>query len=455
MNRVRVRRTDRILDSIWHIAAAPQTLMALAGLLAGTLAFAALIPQQPAGLDSATAERWLAAAAGSYRGTGTFLRTVGAFDLLNGAWVRGLLAALAFNLALRAASQARMLTGLRRPVQLRPAPAGLPRQRGAFPIPLAQALARCEAVLRGRGFRVAVASDATHAQLYAERGGLAAAGPLLSYLGGLLLLTGLALNAAGWRAADLALAPGGAAPLGQAAGTQVTLTEIADDTATLALARGNAHKIIRIGYARPGHWGGIWLTQGGAGPALAVSAADADQLPLRLQSLVAGGEEGETLRMLFPQAQSEQAFAIPARNLAFRVVSYPALPERDITGPVFLVEGFRGDDPAPALNELVAEAGTLALDEVTLTLRRDRYAVIEVAYLPGLLPALAGALLLLAGALLAARRGPARLWAALTATGETVAVTAHAAAALDPGAEAAHLFAAVARDDAGEAPDAG
>lgn len=429
--------------------------MALAALLAGTLAFAALIPQQPAGLDSAAAERWLAAAAGSTRGAGTFLRTVGAFDLLNGAWVRGLLAALAFTLALRAASQAHTLAGLRRPVQLRPAPAGLPRQHGAFPIPLAQALARCEAALRGRGFRVAIESAATHAQLYAERGGLAAAGPLMSYLGGLLLLAGLALNAAGWRAADLALAPGGTAPLGQMAGAQVTLTEIADDTATLALTRGDTPKIVRIGYARPGHWGDIWLTQGGVGPALAVSAADADQQPLQIQSLVAGGEEGETLRMLFPQAQSEQAFAIPARNLAFRVVSYSALPERGIARPVYLVEGYRGDDPAPALSELVEDAGTLALDEVTLTLRRDRYAVIGAAYLPGLLPALAGALLLLAGAMLAARRGPARLWAALTAIGETVAVTAHAAAALDPGAEAALLLAAVAQDDAGEARDAG
>ena len=243
--------------------------------------------------------------------------------------------------------------------------------------------------------------------------------------------------------------------MAQAAGTQVTLTEIADDTATLALARGGAQKILRIGYARPGHWGGIWLTQGGDGPALAVNAADADQQPLRLQSLVAGGQEGETLRMLFPQAQSEQAFAIPARNLAFRVVSYPALPERGIPGPVFLVEGFRGEDPTPALSELVAEAGTLALDEVTLTLRRDRYAVIQVAYLPGLLPALAGTILLLAGALLAAGRGPVRLWAALTAIDETVAVTAHAAAAVDPDAEAAQLLAALARDDAGEARDAG
>lgn len=366
--------------------------------------------------------------------------------------MRVLLAALAFNLALRAAAQARTLAGLRRPVQLQPAPAGLPLSRGATPGPLEAALARGEAALRGRFARIASQNDGARAQLYAERGRLGAAGPLLSYLGGLALLAGLAINAAaGWRAADLALAPGGAAPLGQAVGAQMTLTGIADEAATLALARGGAARTVRVGYARPGRWGNIWLTQQATGPALAVSALDRDQRPLRLQSLAVGGEGGETLRLLFPQAQSEQAFAIPERNLAFSVISYAALPDRGIARPVYLVEGYRGDDPAPALSELVADAGALTLDEVTLALRRDRYAVIAAAYLPGLLPALAGGALLLAGALLTAWRGPTRLWAALAATDETVAVAVHAAAALDADGAADRLLAAIVGDRAGEA----
>ena len=57
------------------------------------------------------------------------------------------------------------------------------------------------------------------------------------------------------------------------------------------------------------------------------------------------GEVSEKLHLLFQQTQGEQAFALPARNLTFRAVSYPALPERNITAPVFLVEAYRGADP--------------------------------------------------------------------------------------------------------------
>lgn len=421
MNSAKSFRLARTLDALWYACSAPQTLIALATLLAGALAFAALVPQQ---------------------------------DVLNRPWLRGLLAALAFNLALRAAAQARYLISLRRPVQLRPAPAGLPLQRSAFPAPLAAALARAEAALHGRFSRVASESDTTHAQLYAERGRLGAAGPLLAYGGALALLAGLAIDAAaGWRTANLFLAPGNTATLSQAPGLQVTVTEITGGAngagTSLTLARDGAGKAIRIGYARPARWGNLWLTQQATGPALAVSATDQDQHPLLLQSLAAGGAGGETLRVLFQQAQSEQAFAIPDRNLAFRVVSYAALPERGIGRPVYLVEGYRGDDPAPALSELVEDAGTLTLDKVTLALRRDRYAEIRAAYLPGLPPVLAGALLLLAGALLSARRGPVRLWAALAATAGTVTAAVHTAAAADAGAEAEHLLGAISQDAEG------
>ena len=39
------------------------------------------------------------------------------------------------------------------------------------------------------------------------------------------------------------------------------------------------------------------------------------------------------------------------------MVSYPALPERGVAGPVFLVEAYRQSQAEPALSELVEDRG--------------------------------------------------------------------------------------------------
>ena len=110
-NPVKPRRTLRVLDGLWYAGSAPHTLMALTALLAGTLAFAALVPQQPSGLEGAAAEQWLAGAASSFRGAGPFLRAVGAFHITGSPWMRALLAALALNLTLRVAAKRASSTG--------------------------------------------------------------------------------------------------------------------------------------------------------------------------------------------------------------------------------------------------------------------------------------------------------------------------------------------------------
>ena len=71
---------------------------------------------------------------------------------------------------------------------------------------------------------------------------------------------------------------------------------------------------------------------------MAVTASDSNGRPISIQALAPGGAVSEALHLLFQQTEGEQAFALPDRNLTFRAVSYPALPERNIAAPVFLVE---------------------------------------------------------------------------------------------------------------------
>ena len=251
---------------------------------------------------------------------------------------------------------------------------------------------------------VTVQHDADRAQIYAIRRPSGAIGPLLTYIGPLLILVGLLLNdTLGWRVTDISLAPGNTTLLTQAANLRITLDSMSGEgnaTADLTLARAETDKGVRTAAGRPAIWGSIWLSQAGSGPALAVTAQDGSGQPLALQSLAPGGEASQMLYLLFQQTQAEQVFALPTRNLTFRAVSYPALPEQGITKPVFLVEGYRGDDPAPLFEKLVEAQANLIVDGLTLGLRRDSYVTLDAARLPGLPLLLLGAVITLTGVII-------------------------------------------------------
>ena len=458
MNTARTSRLDRALNGLWYASSAPQTLMALVMLLAGTLAFAAIIPQQPASLDAAASERWLTTAAAAYRGAGPFLRAIDAFGVLSSPWLRALLAALAFNLALRVVAQGRVVRRLWRRAEVLPAPPGLPTEHARIPGVLETLLARAEDVLRITSPGVAVEREGSHAQLYAggHRAGLC--GPLLTYVGGLLILIGLLVNdTAGWRKPDIALAPGSTAVLAQAAQLQVTLNTAAGEgtgaTANVTVARAAAGKTVDVGFAWPAFWGNVWLAQQATGPALSITAQGSDNRPLLLQSLAEGSEVDQNLHVLFQQTQGEQGFAVPARNLTFRTVSYPGLPERNIQRPVFLVEGYRGTDPAPVLTELVEDKATLTLDGISLAVQRSLFVTLEVAYLPGLIPLLLGCLLMVAGVMLSVFLDRCAPGSSMAVDQDAVVVAGAVAASVEPQREAARLLQALRPEPVAAEPD--
>ena len=157
------------------------------------------------------------------------------------------------------------------------------------------------------------------------------------------------------------------------------------------------------------------------------------------------------LHLLFQQTQAEQAFALPTRNLTFRVVSYPALPEQGITKPVFLVEGYRGADPVPILEELVEEQANLTVDGLAFGLRRDDYVTLDAAKLPGLPLLLLGALITLAGVIISAFWGTVRAWIGAAGDGDAVAVAVRMAVAAEPERATFHLLADLQPSPAAEA----
>jgi hypothetical protein len=432
------------LDSLWRFASSGRVTLALIALLAATLTLATIFPQLPTGLDSAAADRWFSAAVAGYRSLGTLLRAVGAFDILQGLWLRVLLAFLAYNLALRLADQLRRIRQAWRAVALPPPfPPDLPAARVTLAVTLEAATNIVQEAMHLRYPVLISAADAGHARVYGRRrrAGLLAA-PVLS-LGLLLLLTGLVVNSlAGWPSADIALAANSSAGISVGGGLQLLLDSIEGEgratrsNVTMTRADGRQERLT-AGYTRPARSGNLWIAQRATGPALQTHARTVDR-PLLLQSLAADSPANATLNLPFRQT-SEVAFAIPGSNLAFRVVSYNALPEQGIQGPVFLVEAYRGDTATPILTQLFENTATLAIDDITIDLRRERYVEMIAAYLPGLGPIVFGLLLVLAGTVTLLVWGFTETWANLTASEPGVMVIFHTAAPVRARAECTRL----------------
>lgn len=425
------------LDRFWRFASSGRLTLAFGALLALTLALAVLFPQAPGGAEPGELERWLTAAAARYRETGSLLRLLGVFTILQSFWLRLLSALLAYNLALRLADQLAALSRAWRPLDapppLRPglAVAHVTVSAAAEPV-----LATVEELLRSRKGQLVTAAAPDGACVYSRRGRPGAARGVLATAGLLLLLGGLFVNlTAGWQTAALPLTVHSSTPLSPANNLRIALDAVEGEGAAATITVGltwpdGRQERRRLGVYRPAHVGDLWIAALDARPTLAALAARAasGNRPLLLQSLAAEGQAGEELRTPFRQAQTEQAFAIPAHNLTFRVVSYDALPAQGVTGPVFLVEAYRGDDPTPILTQLIETEALLTLGDVTVNLQRDRYVVLAAAYLPGLaLWGLAG-IALLAAAVLGVAWRYAETWAHLAGRPPIVAVAFRTAA---------------------------
>jgi hypothetical protein len=375
-----------ILDTLWYVGSAAETLMVLLALLAVTLGLAVLFPQRPPGLQGAAAERWLASTAGDYAEIGQLLSRIGIFTIDESPWLGILGGILAFNVALRLAIQATALGQLARD---RRNPATFPATGGD------------DAAIAGGKTRPTI---------------LATAGALLAYAGALIILAGVFLNSiAGWQATEIALAPGSSSALGRTDAPWLSLEELtgseADPVARIALANREDEKLAsagQIAIGQPIRRANLWIALRSAGPALQATAKDGRGRPLLLQSLepdstggLSQGKVSQEVHLLFQPTQAEQEFALPSANLSFRVVSYPSLPEQGIDVPVFLVEVYKGDEAAPVLSDFVVDNAILVLNGSRLELQRDRYAIVDAAYLPGLIPSLLGGLAVLGGVILA------------------------------------------------------
>lgn len=362
--------------------------------------------------------------------------------------LRVISALLAFSLALRLALHIERAVRLRAGRYMAPDPA-LPAETVALDGSPDEARTRAETALNGVYDRVIVVDEAL-TRMGGVRRSFGVIGPILAAAGGLVILLGLLVNATwGGATRDLQLIEG--APAIGAAGEGGVSVGLTGDWTLMVERPGRAVAYFTTAPLRPALSGPYWIYPRAGGSTLQVAATDGAGQAASLLALESATDAG-SLTLPFRANQTEQTFTAPDQGLAFRVVSYPALPERGVAGPVFLVEAYRQGQAEPALSELVEGRGDLMVDDTTYSLRRGRYVTADVAYAPGW-PLLAlGGLATLAGLAVVFFWPAEEAWIDLPRTGRRVAAVIRTSGGLTPGRAADVLTAALERANEAEGP---
>jgi hypothetical protein len=257
----------------------------------------------------------------------------------------------------------------------------------------------------------------TGASLYADRSRIGVLGPLLGNVGALLLLLGLFINSAwGWQTGDLLLAPEQEIALGHGTGLGLRLAQAthAASSGQLLFLDGSGQAVARpLGIARPARHSGISVHQKDDGPALMVRGEDQAGQPLTLHSLTAEGTAGDSVSLTFDQPQAERHLTVPDHNLALRIVAQTSASEDQADQVTFMLQVYQGGSSEPVLETSIRESSVLEVDEARLELRPERYAVLRVAYSPGLAWLFAGGLLILLGVTVPLTWPALQVWAEL------------------------------------------
>lgn len=423
--------TPPYFDRLYRRLAGDGAVLVLLALALLAFAFSLLLPQLALDPDQPAALRWLDETAARFGALGPMLRTAGLFDLTHSPWLRGLLGLLAFTLLLRLALiAAEARTRLRRPDAAAAAGwAALWPHQAQLAVQGAPAATRAELSenLISEGWRVTAEDAGDAIRIVAERSRWGLLAQPLALSGLLLMLAGLWLGQwGGWRQAEVILAPGQPVRLSRDHTVQITVGDAVSaqlDTLTVQRdGRAAQTRSLRLGGLATA--AGLWLRRTGEGPAMVVSARDADGGSLAVQSVDRSTAPQDKLTLVFDQPRAEQLFLTPERQLVFSIVAFPELPERGLSGPAYLVQAFPFNQRDPITNQFIQGNANLALGEDVYSLAAGRYLAVTVSRKPGL-PLLAlGAALALAGVMLAVRRPAGRLLLTLCPHGAETTVAA-------------------------------
>ncbi len=428
------------MDTLWRLFSSSRLASALLLVLALAVALGALFPQIPdqAAVDPTEYARWLATVRERYPGWADALRTLGLFDVHHSLWFTLLLSVLTFSLLIsivdRWGPTWRSLRHIN--VQQPNTFFASAAQRAAFTttLPLERALKVVKSSLARRIYRILVERDGAMVYLHAGRFRFAERSPFLVHVGLVVVSTGVILSAQlGWQEDEVILSPSQVYDVGHNTGASLRLDRMEEELHPDETAQGYRSQVsvlegdkemrrATISANQPLTFKGVTFYLSSHGSLVRVRGTDANGQPIFLQPFVKGeGLEGE-IQLLFFDQGSERYFSAPALNVIFQLVFYRSLPERDLSGPVFLLRAYQYEEEKPLISDLIHESTSIAIAGAKYDLELDHYALLRAVHDPGSDVVMTGALIATSGLILSLCFSSTRLWGTMVKEKGVVAI---------------------------------
>lgn len=417
------------LSVVWHVLAAPGTLLAALGLLVLTLVAAGIVPQVPLSARSSPLQ-WLAAQpdlAGS-----AWIRGLHLYAISHSLWLRLLLGFLGAILLVRLARSAEiaLCAGAHKPWTLARLHTWSRRPLGewASGVPAGEAVGEARQRLAGRGLRwFPAAMGGVTAEVAGRRAWALWTMPLV-YGGLLVALAGVQLLMAwGWQSEPWQPNPGESRALGAGGATTVRLESfalerdgagrVAAATSEIAWSGERGRGRSRLARGQPARLGGLTVRQIGYVPLLSIRGWDEEGRPLLLQEETGSGLPTD-LRVEFPSPEARPVLFLEEKDQLL-VLSFE--PGGRSGRPALRLTRSAGAEAEEAPAGILTESGTVGLDGIRLQVEMAFRPVLQADSLPGVGLIVGGSALALMALALVWLVRPALLW--LSAAAEQAGTT--------------------------------
>jgi cytochrome c biogenesis protein ResB len=431
-------RFDTLWRILWQVATSDYLLGIVLLTLALAILLAAWLPQTS---TSGTALGvndldWQAEVQRRFGGDGWFdtirspLQAVGVFQIADAAWFRLLLALLAFALLARLAESVEGLwQGWR----------GSAPPDGPLWVAVEGTFDEALTALRRRRLRIVVvdreetgdeqtekvpagsAPAATADQslsgdtvtprlVRADRWPWGELGPILVYLGGLVVMLGAAVTTLwGWQTGPLPVTAGESVPLGQESDLQLRMQELAQDGQRgVGEIRDAAERLVSVSdlaVGRPLTGGGIGVYLVSSGPALRVQATLSDT---QILPLATGRDSEPREELVFPFTDDAPRYAVGVPEVD--LVLFLTLPRSEQAGAAPRVQLFESGSGQLIQEQDVPDDTIITVGDVSFILAPVPYAEMRVVRDPGAFWSQLGFVLLIAGVVLWGVLPSRRVW---------------------------------------------
>jgi hypothetical protein len=388
-----------------------------------------VLPQTPAHIrsDPVVYQEWLASAQIQFKNWTPFLEAIGIFDIYNTIWFRVLLAVLSLCVLVSLANQIYALffsSWIEQPEAFCNAANAVVLTTKTTS--LDEALQKVRQALEAFLGPVEQKTQGWGTHFYGSRAKWASAASSAAYIGLLSIALGLAIDGRwGWAQANVQLLPAQVVGLGPNASHQLELVETPPGTTVNVQVEGRQQISLQQNGSQY-HHGFRYHLISDDNPVVRIQAQRSDGTRLALSEYSVRPNPVQALEFTFspalPARETDHLFIVPEAKVVGRLQWIPQ-PQPTDTNQHFHLWIFADGQTPIGEHEIAAGEGanTVTIGDLSFTLDISRYAVIDVAYQPGLWLLRIGSGLLVIG-LLTSAIPRQQVWSIVSAQKDVVTI---------------------------------